>query len=538
MKRRVLAIGLDGYEESLERQLLDTGALPALRKLRDESARFLLDHGAAQRSGLAWEHVSTGMAPERSHRWAAVHFDPETYDVWQEGTRLQPFPARLDSRTVVFDTPYFDLQQAPATEGIVGWGAHDPGVPTGARPPALLDEFLGRFGAYPADDWIYGHVWASPERTRLMGERLANAIDIRTRAAQWLFGERLPDWDLALMVASEPHSAIEGLWHGVDPGHPLHREPSARFARDGLIAVYRGIDRMVGTLAEDFPDCAMVVFCTGGMGPNRSDVPSMFLTAELLYRHAFGRPYFQQPQRWTCGADVPSLGEDEEWAGIVNNNFPRPRLERLSRFVSRRIPGFERFRRHEVPASTERAYLRRPLHWIPATRYRAHWPTMRAFALPSFYDGRVRINLQGRERAGRVPIENYASVCSEVEALLRECRDPSTGESCVDFIERPGQHDPRALGATEADLVVTWKGHACAFDHPRLGRIGPIPFRRPGGHTGVHGLAYLRGSPLAPGDFGVRSAFDVAPTLCELLGEASPAGMSGKSLLAASRAPG
>ena len=37
--------------------------------------------------------------------------------------------------------------------------------------------------------------------------------------------------------------------------------------------------------------------------------------------------------------------------------------------------------------------------WVPASRYRSHWATMRAFALPSMYDGRIRLNLRGREPA-------------------------------------------------------------------------------------------------------------------------------------------
>ena len=69
-RQRVLAIGLDGYEESLERRLIEAGELPALARLRERSARYLLDHGPAQRSGLAWEHVSTGLSPERAGRWA------------------------------------------------------------------------------------------------------------------------------------------------------------------------------------------------------------------------------------------------------------------------------------------------------------------------------------------------------------------------------------------------------------------------------------------------------------------------------------
>lgn len=523
--RRVLAVGLDGYEESLERRFIESGELPNLARLREGSARYLLDHGPAQRTGLAWEHVSTGLSPRRAGRWAAVHFDPETYSVWQEGTRLAPFAARLGSRAVVFDAPYFDLSQAPRVRGLVGWGAHDPGIPLAASPETLLGEFEGRFGKYPAEKWIYGVVWPSPARTREMGQALAHAVARRTQAARWLLGERLPDWDLALVVVSEPHSAIEGLWHGVDPAHPLHAAPSAGPAREGLLAVYRGVDRLVGELAEAFPDAALVVFSMGGMGPNWSDTASMALLPELLYRRAFGRPLLRQPGAAADPTAGPPLGESEDWASAIQANFPTS----LNRHARRVYNALRRLAGRAEPA--EGSYLRRPVGWIPATRYRPHWPSMPAFALPSFYDGRVRINLSGREAEGRVSVADYEACCDEIEALLRECSDPATGAPVVERVERERGRDPLALGETESDLVVVWKGTFCALEHPTLGRVGPVPFRRPGGHTGRYGMAYIGNAGLEAGDRGVRSSFDVAPTLIDLLGEPVPEGLSGASLL-------
>lgn len=532
--QRVLAIGLDGYEESLERRFMEAGELPALARLRERSARYLLDHGPAQRSGLAWEHVSTGLSPERAGRWAALHFDPETYSVWQEGTRLSPFAARLKSRTVVFDAPYFDLAQAPQVRGVVGWGAHDPGIPRAARPEVLLPEFEARFGKYPAERWIYGIVWASAERAREMGESLAKATALRAQAARWLLGERLPDWDLALVVVSEPHSAIEGLWHGVDPTHPLHQMPSAGPAGEGLLAVYRGVDRLVGELAADFPDAALVVFSMGGMGANHSDTASMVLLPELMYRHAFGRPLLRQPDAWADRAAVPLLGEQQDWVAAVHANFPastppparrrasRPFRAGLEKVLRRFVPQFEPF---------EESYLRRSAGWIPATLYQPHWRSMPAFALPSFYDGRIRINVSGRESGGLVAASEYEAKCDEIEALLSACRDPATGDEVVKHVERVVGRDPLTLGPTESDMVVVWKGTFCALDHPTHGRVGPVPFRRPGGHTGPFGMAYVGNAGLEAGDRGVRSSFDVVPTLIELMGEPRPEGLSGASLL-------
>jgi hypothetical protein len=546
--RRTIALFLDGYEESLERRFAREGWLPHLTRLREESARFLLDHGSAQRTGLAGEHVSTGLSPEAARRWSAVNFDPETYEVCQKGAQQAPFARRLAARTVVFDMPYFDLGRAPNVRGIVNWGAHDPGVPTGARPVELLAELEQRVGAYPARPWIYGQVWASPGRAREMGEHLAQACEARGRAVAWLLGERLPDWDLALVTASEPHSAIEGLWHGVDSEHPLHGLPSARPAGDGLVAGYRSVDRLVGLLLETFGDANLVVFSTGGMGPNRSDVTSMLLLPELTYRNAFVRPLFREPADWAL-ATTPMLPETEAWETAVLAHFPvatRDRLRRHARehlppwtrhFARRAVDALARARRRPGGLATVSAdsCLRLPIDWMPATRYQPYWSRMPFFALPSFYDGRVRVNLHGRERSGRVAAAEYRAICDEIEGLVRACHDPITGEGAVDFVERTGEPDPYAIGPSEADLVIVWKGAHYVLEHPALGRLGPVPFRRTGGHTGRYGMAYVKALGVPPGDRGVRSSFDVVPTLCALVGEALPAGLSGRSLLAESR---
>jgi predicted AlkP superfamily phosphohydrolase/phosphomutase len=310
-RRRVLAIGLDGYEQSLGDKFMAEGVLPGLTALRNRSARFLLDHGAAARSGLAWEQVSSGQSPEATGRWSAVYFNSDSYQVWQEGTSLAPFAALLDARTVIFDPPYFDLHLAPSVRGVTNWGAHDPGVAFGGRPAELADEIRSRFGANPAQECMYDVVWPSRERTRELGDLLVHATELRARAAHWLLQERCPDWDFGFVVAGEIHSAIEALWHGIDPTHPLHSVPSAAEAADGLRNVYRATDALVNDLVAAFPDATVVAFSMGGMGPNRSDVASMVLLSELLYREVFHRPLLRLRESWTnAPGGIPMLDRD------------------------------------------------------------------------------------------------------------------------------------------------------------------------------------------------------------------------------------
>jgi len=524
VSRRVLAIGLDGYEPSIGDALIAAGRMPNLARLRDRSARFELEHGAAKRTGLAWEHVSLGLSPDAAARHAAVHFDRWRYRAVQQGTHAPPLLSRCDLRALVFDAPYFDLARAPNCEGLVSWGAHDAGCAAQSRPSSLAQEIERRFGAYPATPFIYGFVWPDPAKTRAMGDALVRAVDARAAVGSWLVGERFPEWNLALLVVSELHSVLEGLWHGIDPHHPLHALPSAAPARKGVEGVYEAVDRLVGTLCDRAPDAHVVVFSMHGMGPNRSDVPSMLLLPELLYRAQSGHAGYAPRPEWDASPDgVPRLGTDESWSRAVNARCA-PRRSRSPRALAQRA-----WRRLDLRRPPELAGER--IRWMPAARYQHCWSEMDAFALPSFYDGRVRINLRGRERLGRVAPNDYAARCDEIAELVGACRDPRTGEPVVEAVERL-RGDPLAAGETQADLVFTWRGAALAFAHPQLGTVGPAPYRRPGGHTGGRGFGYFAGPDARPGDYGIRSAFDVVPTLLDLCGVAAD-GISGESLVPA-----
>jgi predicted AlkP superfamily phosphohydrolase/phosphomutase len=539
-RSRVVAIGLDGLEVAFAERLMAAGDMPALAKLRQRAARVLLDHGPAQRTGLAWEHVASGLSPAAARRWAAIEFDPTTYEAWQEGARFSPWWASLDRRVVVFDAPYVDLRRARNTRGIVAWGAHDPGTTFAARPHGLRAEFAQRFGPYPSE-WMYAAPWASSEHTQEMTTALARALDTRAQAARWLATERLPDWDFFLTVAGEVHGTVEGLWHGVDTEHPLHRHASADAAARGIVDVHRALDRMVGELVRCSGDATLVAFTMGGMGANHSDVPSMVLLPELLYRHAFGTSLLRVPAEWTASPDrLPMLDEKDSWDDLSSTWFPASAPPRVSpwapRTLARRLPTPIRAPLWAARAAaaawrTGARPKRSAIEWQPTQRYRDHWRRMPAFALPSYYDGRIRLNLRGRERDGVVQPDRYEDTCRAIEELIRECRNPLTGEPVVEAVERAATANPLALSGSECDLLVVWRGVAAAFEHPRLGLIGPVALRRTGGHTGRHGVAYIVAPGLVPGERGVRSSFDVVPTLIELLGCPPMAGVTGTSLL-------
>lgn len=541
MTQPLLVLGLDGYDPILGQQLMDEGVLSNLSRLMRRGAIIDLDHGEAKRTGLAWEHFATGLNPADADRYSAVQFDPATYECIQTGTRLRPFTDRLKRKTVVFDAPYFDLSRSPNTTGLVGWGAHDPGVANISRPSSLAGEVRKKFGDYPATQWIYGHTWPWPSLTSQSGEDLVAATHLRAKIATWMLTEKHTTWDMALIVVSELHSATEALWHGVDETHPLAGLPSAGNARKALVDVYRAVDDLVGELLNALPDAAVLAFNMHGMGANNADLPSMVLLPELMYRRNFSVPFMQPQteqsmQAKQSGPVIPPAWDN--WSDTLRRCFPDGNAEAhagngsVTRSVTNLVPSQARRMAKKLlaPLLPPRP-LKMALNWMPALWYQPFWSQMDAFAFPAFYDGQIRINLVGRDAKGKVEPDAYLSKLDEIEALLEACCNPTTGQKAVRDTIRSHRQDPMSLGPTEADLIVVWDEVSDSIMHDDHGTIGPIPYRRPGGHTGGHGIAYFSGRELAPGRRLQRSAFDVAPTVLDWLDASDQVQVSGESFL-------
>lgn len=511
--RRLLVLGLDGFDPEVARRLIGEGRLPRLARLQESARSFRLETGLEKYTGLAWEQFSSGLAPEQSQRFSATAIDVDRYHAQQPTTRLTPFTDGLDARTVVFDAPYFDLTRTQSAQGMVSWGSHDPGVPQLSSPEGLTAEIVEGFGAYPATEFIYGFVWPDVERTIEMGKAMIEAVKLRTQIVRWLLAERLPDWDLAITVISEYHSATEALWHGWDETHPLYEHPSASAAREGFVAVYEAADELLGVVLDAFPDVELLAYTPHGMGRNYADVPAMLLLPELLYRHYTGRKGFVADPDWLPDGSIrPGATLADHWSPPITE---RLRIEQ---------PFFDRLLNGRDSLQPD------GMDWMPAALYRTAWRRMDAYASPAFYDGRVRVNLRGREARGRVSPRRYAAVLDEVAQLLRECRDPRTGAPLDIEIEPRLDGDPLERNPTDADLIVRFSTDHYAFEHPRLGLIGPAPCRRPGGHSGGPGVAYYRDGSGRCEELGSFRTLEIPAAVRALMGDGTAGGALAQAL--------
>jgi predicted AlkP superfamily phosphohydrolase/phosphomutase len=528
---RNLIVGLDGFEISVARGMATLGKLPFFEKLFTESATFHLEHGEARDTGLAWEHFATGKSPEDYQRWSAVTFDQNTYEVRQSPSVERPFTADLGAHTVVFDAPYHRLSASgDAPVGLVDWGAHDPGVPAHANPSSLIEEVRGLFGEYPAKEFIYGFVWPSVERTKKMAAALVCAAKTRTAIAEWLLLKRFADWETAIIVTSELHSASEAMWHGWQADHPLHSCASADPARQGMEDLYIETDRMLARLYAAFPDARLVAFAMHGMGNNHADVLSMALLPEFLLRLDAGQRALSSLPEWREFRGT-SMDEKKDWSNAVKSCMDLPKHASQSssiKWMDRLL-----FRSGSLKKRANRAVRDSlALDWMPSALYAPLWPDMRAFALPSFYDGQVRLNLAGREARGKIELQDYEAELKRLEVALHGLRDPYSNEPVVRSLSFPVADKPLDASETECDIKISWASGSIAMTHQDTGLIGPLPYRRTGGHTGETGFAALLNCGLRPGFGGVRSSMDVSPTVANLAGVAATGGrFSGQSLL-------
>lgn len=528
--RRLAFIGLDAVEPELAERLMTQGAMPRLAALRRRGQYGRLVSESTWRSGRVWETLLCGQADFPS----ASLFDPDTYTPWQLGSRRKPpFYASIPGAEVVaLDVPYMSLwYDVPGAQVI--WGGHDAGYPRASRPAGLVRDLDALLGVHPTFHNDFNCAWWHPPSVESLTSGLFTGSRRRTDALGHLL-RRVPHWNLLMTVLSEGHSAGEMFWHGLaSPDHPLARTPTADLCRDRLIDVYRELDAALGRILDLLPaDAAVMVASVHGMELNHYDVPSMALLPELLYRANFNRARLRTAspraiRRWQnagCPPIIPAAHHQwDDWIRLrfgpqsLSTRWREFRIARGWRRPARRIEDLAVPIPPEDPRPPEAIDEPRwELTWQPTVWYRDAWPRMRAFAAPLFYDGRVRINLAGRDRDGIVTPDDYPAALAWVESLLLACRDLRSGRPAVESITRLRQSDALAKSGPDADLLITWNPGVDAIAHPELGVIGPVPFRRTGGHTS-RGFACLAGPGIGPAEVPQREALGLTAELADLL---------------------
>lgn len=546
--RRVIGIGLDGGSIEFIEELIAAGRLPHLARLREESARVSLQDELAYRHGLGWPQFVSGSEARLDGNWHYLTFDPTTYQGYHETAEHEidgapPFWERVGARTITFDVPRTTVR-GPGVH-VTAWGAQAPMYPRASEPRGLLRDIDARFGVHPTFENDPACGWHDPGRIERMVEGLVVGAHRRGEIVVDLM-QRTAEWDFLLCVMSEAHSASEFLWHALVSDYPLAGFDAT--ARPQLERAFDAVDESVGHIVEHAPaDAMVVVFSLDGMRPGHGDVAGIALLPELLHRRQFGTGLLRDSDgtAWKaagCPPLVPRRGE--VWRHALDAHLvdppPRRLVDRIPGYQAARLtrPGravLERIKggklgalgivippESDVPLDASDTVHEALDGLLFIGNYQPFRSSMRAFVLPTFGDGCVRINLAGREAAGIVAPEDFERECAELTELISECRDVRTGRPVASRIVNSSADDAFGRGGRRyADLLVEWSGPIDAIEHPEFGIIGPLPLHRTGTHSGV-GFAWMRGAGLAPGDLGERSILDLAPTIARLLDPDAP----------------
>lgn len=537
MRHPVVAIGLDAADPVLVERWMDEGRLPTFARLRASGSYLRLANFDYCRAEAACTSFLTGCSAWRTGRWTPFKLHADyTVDDRQayEFDEYPPFYALGDAfRVAMFDLPQTRISDGVNGLQVLGWGAHSPRTSRTSSPRGLLEELMARHGEHPTYEKDHVVLW-DERGMQWLRAGLEKGIARRAAICEELLARE--PWDLFLTYFGELHSAGHFFWHLSQPDHPLHAV--RQWPSDPLLELFQSVDRAVDRVLAAAPrDAAVVLFSDHGMAANSTDLPSLVFLPELLYRWNFpDRVGLEHGRAGTPAAPLaPRPGRswtDEVWARKHDRNP-------ITRLLRRRLP-VEFFhyaveRRLGItglPLCPEDCRLgHQPPMW-----YQPAWREMQAFALPSFSEGYVRINLRGRERHGMVDAHDYSRVCDEVESMLRQVRDARTGTPLVAKVMRtrrsPHDDDPKL---PDADLIVLWSAQPTdVVDTPR-GRIGPMPFQRTGSHV-ERGFLLASGAGIPRGAVcDDAHALDLAPTILSLLGAPVPAYMEGRALLSSDR---
>ncbi len=543
MKKPVIAIGLDAADPVLVEEWLAAGHLPNLARLKEEGGYGHLENLDYYKAETPWTTFLTGCMPERSGYWSPVDFVEGTYDVKEieayEFDEYPPFYALGDNyRVAAFDIPQSVLSDDVNGPQVLAWGAHSPQTPSHSQPPELFDQINEKYGEHPALHRDHGEWWNAAYLKRVHGA-MKTGIQRRVEICKDMLSEER--WDLFFTIFGEPHSAGHDLWHLSRSDHPLYGEMKGVFGFDPLLDIFQDVDRAVGEILDAAPeDAYKVVFSVHGSDNNVTDVASMVLLPELMYRYSFpgkammavGNPNKDvKPHAWPIRMRE---WQQEIWDYRFDPNPLRRALKSVApakahRRINRLFGG------ELAPDLTSQQELKqqgKDVCWQPTTWYSNVWKDMKAFALPTFSEGYIRINLKDREPMGTVDPQDYDAVCEDITRQLTELRNPRTGKPVVKKVVKTrdagSNRDPNL---PPADLVVVWAEEpADVVDHPQLGRIGPVPYRRTGSHRG-RGFWFATGKGIESGaEFPDAHAVDLTATLVALLGAEVPPYMDGKPI--------
>lgn len=503
-RQRVLIIFLDAAEHTLVEAWMQDGSLPNLSALKRRGSYAVLDEAAGDINGQPWPTFYTGQNPGQHGIYHYIQWQPgasatrriskdwpaNPKPFWRRFGEDDPFVVALDAPGTPEPVPFNGIE-------LVGWATHDT-LAAGYYERFYIEGTKAALDNRPVSEEKYGLLPAD-DLKKIMRE-LESAPRRMTGLAKHFYDQ---PWQLFMVGFSSTHRGGHKFWD-LSSAHPIPSDADSKILSGALKKIYMACDQAVGELLAGVgQDVTALVLAVHGMGENytRTTVLPEILASILAAQDTFKRH--------------------------VNSS------------------GFLRRIRGLFPASFRHVVKTNLPVWLQ-DRLTAYWQMERikrdspVLIIPSDFDGCLQINLQGREKYGVVPPEDYQKWIALLKDALPTFKDADTGEPVVRAVltrEELGLHGKNLHHFP--DLTIKWhytpvKKHRAIVSE----RYGEIPWPTPGfvptGRSGNHraqGFLFAAG-PGIPAGRKLKNprVLDLAPTILGLLGMQPFPEMEGRNL--------
>jgi predicted AlkP superfamily phosphohydrolase/phosphomutase len=520
---RLFIFGIDGGTLDVVRPLIARGLLPNLARVIETGASGELGSTFPPMTFPAFTTFMTGKNPGGHGVFDFFERIPGRYGVRFVNARsrrsrtLWRMLSEGGRRVAVIGFPV--TYPPEPVSGVMISGFDAPGI--GARadrtcfyPPQFYDELRAKVGDYiitPSVDML--RALEAPDEGL---EAIVATIERKLAAA--LYTQERERWDCFAFMLIESDFAGHRYWRFYDPDSPHYRPDYPQALREGLPRVYSAIDAAFGRLWQNDPEAAVLIFSDHGFGgaSTKTVFLNRFLQQQGLLEFVTGSKssmggWMRLQGRLTM-AKLKDIG-----LHYTPERLRTPLLRSMK--LGNKIESKIRFGgidwRHTLAYSDESPYF--PAIWI---------------------------NLQGREEAGVVSVDQYDAMCQRVSQALREWRDPDSGEPLVRRVYRREEIYHGEQVERAPDLLIDWNlDHGYSYLSGRsledssglaIRRLAPTEFAshematRGGSHR-PNGLIMAAGGPFARGARVEGATLrDLAPIVLHCQGLPIPAEMEGQ----------
>jgi predicted AlkP superfamily phosphohydrolase/phosphomutase len=453
-------IGLDAAELSFVQQHLSD--LPTLRRLLETGTLHRLASTAGVFPGSVWPTFYSGRLPGDHGIYHHLQWDSDAMQlrrVAEDWLYVEPFWYELERRglhVAAIDVPMSFPSRLSRGVEIINWGSHDELGRFRTQPRHLASEIRSRFGRHPMGSEI--PVQKTPTQLDKIRRNLILGAERKTALSRWLLGQA--DWDFFLTVFGETHRGGHLLW-------PEDEDP-----RDGngLLEVYRAVDRGIGELLEALPQDVgtVILFSLHGMGRNTSQD---HFTPKVI--------------DWVNSSFRGNSEKDKR-----SQRQPSVRQRSGMRLLRERVPaGLQNAVARAVPVRVRDLVVNRQIS-------SGHdWSRTPAIALLADLNGYLRWNLRGRERSGILgrngeELERYLN---QLRGVLHQLREPAGDRPVVSEVLLSADRFPGRRSDHLPDAVITWAElpPLSRVRSPTMGELAAKPGTGRGGNHRSSGFCII-----------------------------------------------